>query len=281
MLIDVDNNISVLIRTYNSAKTLYRLLDALMLKHGDECIIVDSGSSDGTLRIAEAYGARIIKAPPPFHYSKSLNLGFAAAKNSWVLVISSHCIPQVPNFLEIYRHEILKFSKEVIVGYGPSTLSGKNDPNLEQIETCIFTANDYERVSRICSNANTIYRKQAWEELPFNEQIRTAEDKIWITEMVAKGYHFAYIPLARGININKGSLLYMFKKGYRDKRSTREKDFRPMGFYHLAGGFKNLTLSFLKKEVDIGNYVRSNAQLLGQFFGSHQKEDNTPVRGGS
>ncbi len=277
----MDANISVLIRTYNSVKTLDRLLDGIVLLEGDECIIVDSGSSDGTLRIAEAYGARIIKAPPPFHYSKSLNLGFAAAKNSWVLVISSHCIPQVPDLLEIYRQEIVKFYKKVIVGYGPSTLSGKSDPEFDPKQTCIFTANDYERVSLICGNANTIYRKQAWEELPFNELIRTAEDKIWIMEMVAKGYHFAYIPQARGMNVNKGSLLYMFKKGYRDKRSLRGKDFIPMGFYHLAGGFKNLTLSLLKREIDYGNYIRCCSQLLGQFFGSYQKEDNSPVHGAS
>ncbi len=277
----MDNNISVLIRTYNSAKTLDRLLKAIILAHGDECIIVDSGSSDTTLWIADAYGARIVIAPPPFHYSKSLNLGFAEAKNPWVLVISSHCIPQVPDLLEIYRQEIIKFSKEVIVGYGPSTLSGKSDPELDPKQTCIFTASDYERVSRICGNANTIYRKQVWEEFPFNERIRTAEDKIWIMETVAKGYHFAYIPQARGMNINKGSLLYMFKKGYRDKRSLRGKEFYPMGFYHLAGGFKNLTLSLLRGELEFGNYVRWCFQLLGQFFGSHQKEDNTPVNGGS
>lgn len=54
-----------------------------------------------------------------------------------------------------------------------------------------------------------------------------------------------------------------------------------MDLYHLAGGFKNLTLSFLEKEIDFGNYIRCCSQLLGQFFGSHQKEDNTPVHGAS
>ena len=78
--------ISVLIRTYKSAKTLNEALSGISLKHGDEIIIVDSGSTDATLHIAETYGAQIINAPRPFHYSKSLNLGFKAAKNHWFSV---------------------------------------------------------------------------------------------------------------------------------------------------------------------------------------------------
>ena len=51
--------ISVLIITLNEAVHMKPLLDDL--KFADEVIIVDSYSTDGTLEIAEKYGARVIQ----------------------------------------------------------------------------------------------------------------------------------------------------------------------------------------------------------------------------
>src|SRR5664279_2369308 len=65
--------ISVVIRTRDSARTLERVSVGLGKAEGDEVIVVDSGSRDATLDIAKKYGAIIVLAPGPFHYSKSLN----------------------------------------------------------------------------------------------------------------------------------------------------------------------------------------------------------------
>ena len=281
MHIEMNTSISVLIRSFNSAKTLGLVLKKLKLQSDDEIIIVDSGSTDITLDIANKYGATIFVAPMPFHYSTSLNLGFQMAKNSWVLVISSHAIPQVDMFLDRYREQILHFPDDVIVGYGPSTLSGETQTKMESLETVYYSAESFQEVIEICGNANTIYRRSAWVELPFDVSIRTAEDKIWISQMIKKNYRFAYIPSVPTLNQNCGSIFYMFKKGYRDKRTLRDKSFKPMSIYHLAGGFKNLLYGFIKNKINFGNFVRWSFQLLGQFFGSYQPEDNTPIKGAS
>ena len=52
--------ISVLIRTFNSGKTLERVLAALPLEEGDEFVVIDSGSTDATLAIARQRGVRVI-----------------------------------------------------------------------------------------------------------------------------------------------------------------------------------------------------------------------------
>ena len=67
--------ISVLIRTFNSGRTLDQVMAALPLQEGDEFLVVDSGSTDHTLAIAERRGARVIRPEGPFNYSKSLNAG--------------------------------------------------------------------------------------------------------------------------------------------------------------------------------------------------------------
>lgn len=269
-----EHGISVLVRTFNSGKTLGRLFAGLTLSEPDELIVVDSGSSDSTLEMAAQYRAKVIIAEGPFNYSKSLNLGFLAARNPWVLVISSHCIPAVDGFMDIYRREIIAFPKDVLAGYAPSTLSGDSDPLLNKTQTSYFAKSDYASVSRVCGNGNTIYRRTAWEELPFDEMVRTAEDKIWIMAMIERGYRFAYIPAAKGLNINQGSLVYMFRKGYSD--AIAKEAHTPMKVWHLGGALKKLVVQKLKGEIGFGNWARYSAHTFGQFFGSWRPEDNTP-----
>lgn len=273
--------ISVVIRTFNSDRTLHQLLAGLKRTPGDEIIVVDSGSTDATLAIAEKAEARILRLDPPFHYSKSLNAGFRAARNPWVLVISSHCIPAVQNFMEVYRREAAQFPADVVVGYAPSTLSGLSDPELATDRTTFFAQTDYDKVSRVCGNGNTIYQRSAWEELPFDETVRTAEDKLWIMEMIGRNYRFAYIPGARGLNKNQSSLAYMFRKGFRDARALRKPGHRPMKLWQLAGALKNIALPKIRGEISWGNWARYSAHVFGQFFASYRSADNTPVGGAS
>ncbi len=117
--------ISVLIRTFDSEKALRRLLGRLKLHPGDELIVVDSGSTDRTLAVAAEYAAQIVHAPPPFNYSKSLNLGFRSARNPWVLAISSHTVPLVPDLVEVFRIAAKKFPAQVLVGYGINSVDRK------------------------------------------------------------------------------------------------------------------------------------------------------------
>ena len=72
-------DISVLIRTFNSAKTLDTVIQRLGLSVQDELIVVDSGSGDATLAVAQQHGARVLSLRGPFNYSKALNVGFEAA----------------------------------------------------------------------------------------------------------------------------------------------------------------------------------------------------------
>ena len=57
----MDYKISVLIRTYNEQKHLSEVLRSLSRQtyHNYETIILDSSSTDDTLKIAQAYHARV------------------------------------------------------------------------------------------------------------------------------------------------------------------------------------------------------------------------------
>jgi glycosyltransferase involved in cell wall biosynthesis len=262
--------ISVLIRTFNSERTLGRVFSGLNLAEGDEYIVVDSGSKDSTLSIAASHGARIVEASGPFNYSKSLNLGFRAAQNPWVLVISSHSVPVVAGFMEIFRAAGENFPPDVLVGYGPTTLNGRG-PYDDDVR--LYTRENYKVIEFFCGNGNALYRRSAWELVPFDETIRTGEDKAWLAAIFEKGYRIAMVSRARAINISQYSLRYMFMKGYSDRRAgggTR------MGLWGLFLSLGSHTKKFLRGGVPIGNWVRYGAHILGQFFASYRDQDNTP-----
>ena len=76
--------ISALIHTCDNARSLGRALDSL--RQCDECIVVDHGSRDETVKIAKEHGAKVINAVP------GVSRGAYAqnTKNPWVLCLLPH-----------------------------------------------------------------------------------------------------------------------------------------------------------------------------------------------
>ena len=56
---------SIIIRAYNESQHLGRLLEGIKQQtiQDVDVILVDSGSTDSTVEIAESYGARIVRIP--------------------------------------------------------------------------------------------------------------------------------------------------------------------------------------------------------------------------
>src|SRR4051794_2916488 len=85
--------ISVLIPVHNGGGELARCLDAVMAQLvGDEIevLVIDSGSTDDTVSIAEAHGARVHSVPhSDFHHGATRNLGAQLARGE-IVVWTTH-----------------------------------------------------------------------------------------------------------------------------------------------------------------------------------------------
>ena len=91
-------NVSIVIRTLNEAEHLPALMEAIAREDYSggriEKVVVDSGSTDGTLDIAVAHGAKIIHIDRhEFSFGRSLNRGCAAATGDALVIVSGHCVP--------------------------------------------------------------------------------------------------------------------------------------------------------------------------------------------
>jgi glycosyltransferase involved in cell wall biosynthesis len=78
--------ISATIITYNEERNLPRAIESL--RCCDEIVVVDSGSTDRTVEIAEKYGARVLEADWR-GYAGQKNYASDAATHDWVLSIDA------------------------------------------------------------------------------------------------------------------------------------------------------------------------------------------------
>jgi len=79
--------VSAVVTTFQSAAELRRCLRSLAWV--DELIVVDGGSTDRSVAIAEETGARILHCDNPRMLNQNKNHGFDAAQGPWILSIDS------------------------------------------------------------------------------------------------------------------------------------------------------------------------------------------------
>lgn len=78
--------ISATIITYNEERNLPRAIESL--RSADEIIVVDSGSSDRTVEIAQNLGARVVEAGWP-GYANQKNFAADQAQHDWILSLDA------------------------------------------------------------------------------------------------------------------------------------------------------------------------------------------------
>lgn len=198
---------SIVIRTYNEAKWLPDLLAAVKSQKlrgmSVETLIVDSGSTDGTLRIAEEHHCRVVHIrKEDFTFGRSLNVGCAAAEGTALVFISGHCIPVGKNWLANLICPLLDGRAEYVYGHQQGHESSKYSEH--QLfrkyypERSAIPQNDI-----FCNNANSALLRAAWADHPFDENLTGLEDMELAKRLVATGKRIGYVADSSVIHIHE------------------------------------------------------------------------------
>ena len=194
-----DINVSYIIRTYNEARHLPELLSLIENQISDfsyEIIVVDSGSDDATVSIAQAAGANIEAiAKSDFTFGRSLNKGIAASRGEFCVIVSAHCVPTGLSWLNGLLSPLIA-QEGIAMTYGRQIGGETTKASEHQVFKAWFPADesDDNRKSEFCNNANAAIRRSLWEEFPYDEHLTGLEDLDWAKRVRAKGYEIRYVP---------------------------------------------------------------------------------------
>ena len=214
---------SLVIRAYNEAAHLPRLLEGIRQQtvRDVEVILVDSGSTDGTVSIAESFGARIVHIPSAeFTFGRSLNLGVQAATRELVVIASAHVYPVYPDWLETLLRPFA--DEKVALTYGKQRGPASAKYSEQQIYHQWYgEASQPRQATAFCNNANAAIRKSLWERNPYDETLTGLEDLAWAKWAKEQGHEIAYVAEAEIIHVHNETPRGVYNRYRREAMALR------------------------------------------------------------
>lgn len=186
---------SIVIRTFNSERTIGKVLEHIRAQafRDYEVVIVDSGSTDGTLEIVRRYAPDTVVdySHGRFTYSGALNAGCDAARGEYVVCLSSHCIPLRGDWLGLLIGT-LDTDERLAGAWGPLMFDANEVARDGRAEVV-----DLEKFRGMPTwglrNANGVIRRVLWAERPFSEKVERCEDQDWVHHFLRRGYTTAVV----------------------------------------------------------------------------------------
>ncbi|MCG2462592.1 glycosyltransferase [Flavobacteriaceae bacterium F89] len=207
--------ISVVIPVKNGSATIANCLNAIKgqnIYNQTEVIIIDSGSSDGTLEILENYDVKIIPIDPKsFNHGATRNLGVKHAKGEFVVMTVQDAIAINDTWLETmlahYKDpEVAGVCGQQIVPHDPEKnphewfrpQSSSTIKHVQFRDRMKFEALSPKEQHAVCGwdDVNAMYRRKVLENIPFQPLVY-GEDMFWAKQALEQGHKLVFDSAAR------------------------------------------------------------------------------------
>ena len=305
---------SVLIPVKNGGALLGAVLDAVSAQSvpwSFEILVVDSGSTDGSVELVRSRGIRCeIIAPDAFGHGRTRNYLAALSSGRFLVYITQDARPANRNWL---RHlvEACDAEPDVAGSFGPHAAHpGARHVTSRELEEhfagfgseqSVVRLEDRDRFDRdigyrqwlhFFSNNNSCLRRSVWERIPFPD-VAFAEDQTWALAIVKAGYGKAYAPQALVYHSHDFGVWETLQRNFDEARSFQ----RDFGYamqrgllraWASAGMLARRDASWLRQAGMRGWEWFANcaymaaiewARTSGQFFGArHQSLPDWLVR---
>jgi rhamnosyltransferase len=232
--------VSVVIPTLNAGPGFRVCLDAVRAQTLDrpvEIVVIDSGSTDGTLDVCRETGIRLLTIEPgTFNHGLTRNRAIAAATGEFVALLTQDAVPMGTDWLA--RHvEALTNTPRAAGSYGRQVPHDSVNPYLRwRLDQWAATRTDLavqeiadraafdalppiEKLAVVAfDNVNSCVRRSAWAAMPFSE-LDFGEDIDWGVRVTQAGWALVYEPRARVRHSHDDSLWTDFNRIRADHRN--------------------------------------------------------------
>jgi rhamnosyltransferase len=236
-----------------------------------EVIVIDSGSTDGTLEIASHYPVRLHQIPNnEFGHGRTRNFGAQLGRGRYIVFMTQDATPANECWLEnlvmpfaedsrvagVYSRQIPRPDcnpcewRDICAGAAPVSLVKRVNFNDDLEKT------NYEKHIRMIiafSNVSSCIRKDALDHLPFSERLVMVEDQDWSKRAIEAGWTVRYEVSSVVYHSHNHGLRALYKRHFDYGASYRQ--------------FVRFELSFAK----VLAYALHNSLLDAQFIISQSR----------
>jgi glycosyltransferase involved in cell wall biosynthesis len=181
-----DISISVIVPVYNDEKGLAATLDSLMLqtypKEQIEIIVVDNGSTDQSVAVAQTFsGVIVLKENKPGSYA-ARNTGILTSSHPTLAFLDAECIAH-PDWISEGIKALKKIQFDGLVGGKVIfTFQKKDNPNLIELYDSITHLKNKEYVEKdnFAVTGNMFTSKAVFDEVGlFDDELKSGGDREW------------------------------------------------------------------------------------------------------
>lgn len=233
---------AIVIPVKNGMPLLEEVLAAAASQGADELLVIDSGSTDGSVDAARAAGFEVLEiAPETFGHGRTRNLAVQRTTADIVAFLTQDATP-LPGWLQAYV-EAFAVDARIAAAYGPHLPRPDTSPMIARELTDFFgpmspdgRVQVQERADwpgwqvGFLSNANAAYRRSALEQIPFRD-VEYAEDQAFARDAFDGGWFKAYQPRAGVLHAHDYPWLSFMRRYFDEYRGLHETTGYRMSFY--------------------------------------------------
>jgi len=262
--------VSVIMRSFNEAWAIGDTIRQLFSQdyQGEiELIVIDSGSSDGSIGIIrDARPAKLIQIPLGTYVpGVVLNQGARAASHEWLVYLNADATPVGRNWLANLLAPCLASPK-----FGAAFSRQVPRPDCKAV-----FAHDYDRCfgpnresaawEHFFSMVSSATHRSVLDQVPIREDLQYAEDDEWTRRLVQQGFDMIYAPDSVVTHSHNYTLRQSYKRSYGDAKAmaaVSTKHPRAVNYHYFV------LLGWLRDSLNDARWCRKNHRLSGIPFAS-------------
>ena len=214
--------VSIIMRSHNEGWALRETLPALLRQdyHDWELIVIDSGSTDGSVELIRKANPRhfIQIKPEDYNPSRVMNHGMELARSDFGIFLNADATPidqgwlrplvealQEPETAAVFGRQIPRPDCRAVFAH--------------DYERCFGPRRESERWQHFFSMVSSGLRKDIWAKRGFLEKMQYSEDDEYTRWCRAQGYRVAYCPKSVAMHSHNYTAREAYRRSYGEARA--------------------------------------------------------------